>query len=402
MSAPRPPLQKILYVTAECPFPAIGGHRLRDASLIGMLVQHAPVEVLCFSADPHAIALPERVSLRQIERPSPSLWSRGLQRARATATFAPRSVEGYSVPMAHAIEQRGGRGTLVWLSRLTMAPYLPIARATGARTVLDEHSVEGHVLLERATASLRELRGLWQGWQTHLYERRACAGADAVVATSEIDAAKLRRLAPDQSVFVIPNAVDAEPFESLVARPGQSIFFSGTLAAGPNVEGLEWFAWKVLPRLRSRMKESLPRLVVAGADPSPGLVKTLTEAGIEVHPNPPSMVPLLADAAVVIAPLRSGSGTRRKILEAMAAGRAVVSTGKGAEGLILSPTWDIWIADSPDHFASAIFKLLTDPERRQQMGTRAAETVREHYDWRRVSRKTGDVVGALFELPANP
>ena len=388
----RPHIQNILFLTAESPFPPLGGGRMRDASLIRMLSATAPVEVLCF-ANPSAHGPrtpPPDVKLTEIPRDRAPIWRRAVYPLR---TYL---VNGYSDAMEEAIRTRAHSRTLIWVSRLAMAQYIEAARNSGARVVLDEHNVESHLLLEHATSSARKLPKLWHGLQAWHYEKRFCASADVVVATSELDAAKLRRMAPAKKVFVVPNAVDAAPFDDLLARPGESIFFSGTLTYGPNIEGLDWFVAKVLPRLRSSMGARLPRMVVAGADPGPELVQRLTAAGIEVHPNPPSMLPLLGEAAVVIAPLRSGSGTRLKILEAMAAGRAVVSTGKGAEGLVLSPTWDIWIADTADHFAGTLLNLLSDPKKRAETGSRAAATVREHYDWRQVSKKAEDVVGHLF------
>jgi glycosyltransferase involved in cell wall biosynthesis len=232
--------------------------------------------------------------------------------------------------------------------------------------------------------SLKNLSGMIKSAQCNYYESLFCEAAHAVVATSDIDASRLAKMAPDATVHVIPNSVDCEDFAPVrAATGGTTLFFSGTLSYAPNVDGLNWFVAEVLPRLRGHFGKDLPPIVVAGADPSPELAQRLAFAGIELHANPPSMLPLLAGAAVVFVPLHSGSGTRLKILEAMAAGRAVVSTGKGAEGLTLSPGFDILIADDPDRFTSAIVKLFENTKLRTELGGRASQTIENRYDWRR-------------------
>jgi glycosyltransferase involved in cell wall biosynthesis len=214
------------------------------------------------------------------------------------------------------------------------------------------------------------------------YEARFCHASHAVVATCDIDASKLRKIAPNASIFVIPYSVDSPQYERVRSNEGFTLLFSGTLTYRPNVEGLHWFAKEVLPRLRAALGDQLPRIVVAGSNPDAEFVRHLRSSGIEVYANPVSMVPLLAEAAVVFVPIRTGSGTRLKILEAMAAGRAVVSTGKGAEGLTLTPSHDIYIADRPDSFTSAILRLLREPKLRQEIGAHAAKTIQRQYDWR--------------------
>jgi glycosyltransferase involved in cell wall biosynthesis len=258
--------------------------------------------------------------------------------------------------------------------------------------VLDEHNVESAMLFEAAWSTPRAWHRTLIAAQCAWHERRFCQLADEVIATSDIDAAKLRKLAPHAHVTVIPNSVDAEAYASARSTPGATLFFSGTLNYAPNVEGLDWFIDEILPRLRGSLKAELPRVVVAGANPSPETRQKLERAGIHVEADPPKMLPHLAQASVVFVPLRSGSGTRLKILEAMAAGKPVVSTGKGAEGILVSPGQDLFIADQPDTFASLVARLLRDPTLRATIGVKAAQLVESRYDWRQAR---GAIAGLL-------
>jgi glycosyltransferase involved in cell wall biosynthesis len=147
----------------------------------------------------------------------------------------------------------------------------------------------------------------------------------------------------------------------------------------------------------------LPRIVVAGARPSPELRGRLERVGIAVVADPPSMAPLLARALAVFVPIRMEGGTRLKILEAMAAARPVVSTGKGIAGLVLAPTYDVLLGDGADAFTSQLVKLVRDPLLRAGIAAHGLETVTRGYDWRAGRELMARLVrepGGRRELPA--
>jgi polysaccharide biosynthesis protein PslH len=395
---PGAPIEKVIWLTSECPYPVNGGAKLREASIIRLLQEKMEVEVLCFpSPQPGRSGAPANLTITELDRRRAPIWKRALY------AFRPYIVNGYSQTVEGALRERAKPGRLLWISRLAMAQYLPLARQLGYRVVLDEHNVESNLLLNdaleqfslNAISSFKAIPSLFLAAQCSWYEGQFCSQSDALVATSDIDASKLHKLAPEARIHVIPNSVDCDDYVPLRANPGQTLFFSGTLDYGPNVEGLQWFAREILPRVRCNLGPSMPRVVVAGKNPSPELAHQLQASGMELHANPASMLPLLSEAAVVFVPLRSGSGTRLKILEAMAAGRAVVSTGKGAEGLVLAPSYDIWIADRPDAFASGICRLLEDKQLRSEMGGNAARTAEQRYDWRRARSTLESLLSAL-------
>jgi polysaccharide biosynthesis protein PslH len=368
----------LLFLRSHSPFPARGGADIRDINIIRALSELFPIHILCFQTPDAEQVDPtlKNVSVEFISRESTPVLKKVLYPVR------PYVVNGFSESMKSALEKKSAEGfKTLWISRLAMAQYIPAAKNLGFKVILDEHNVESHLLFKASFSSLKTLPTVILATQCAFYERSFCQQSDLVVATSDIDASRLHKLAPGAKIKVIPSSVDSQLYQNARTQIGNSLLFSGALNYYPNVQGILWFVRKVLPRLRAALRNKCPPMVVAGSNPSRELIEMLREEQVEIHPNPESMIPHLSEAAVVIVPLLQGSGTRLKILEAMASARAVISTSKGAEGLILSPGYDIFIADDADAFASGILRLIRSPEIRKELGDHAAETVEERYDW---------------------
>ena len=149
---------------------------------------------------------------------------------------------------------------------------------------------------------------------------------------------------------------------------------------GPNSEGIAWFAREVWPLVRAEVPDAL--VDVVGRNP-PESVKQLDAIdGITVHGGVPEMAPYFAASNAVIVPILTGAGIRVKIVEAMAAGRAWVSTPLGAEGLELEPGRHGLVADGPRAFADSAIALLRDPELRTRIGREGRALAERRYDWR--------------------
>jgi glycosyltransferase involved in cell wall biosynthesis len=228
-----------------------------------------------------------------------------------------------------------------------------------------------------------------------LYESRFCVQSDALIATCDIDATRLHRLVPEKAVYVIPSSVDCRSYETLRCKTGSALLFYGQLNEPNNIAGLHWFMDEVLPRLKNALGARLPRIVVAGIFAPESLVARLNSSGIQTRVNPASVRQVLEEAAVVFFPVLGGRDARIKILESMAAGRPVVTTAHGTEGLTLSPGFDIAIADDADAFTSELLKLIESPALREEMGTNAARTVETRYDWRCVRGMVENLIASI-------
>ncbi len=183
-------------------------------------------------------------------------------------------------------------------------------------------------------------------------------------------------------------------------QPGRSLLFLGPLNRGSNIRGLHWFADEVLPRIKAALGTHVPPVVIAGRDPSKLFREKMEAAGIRVQANPSSPLPLLQESAAVFFPSHELDGIQTGILEAMAAGRAVVSTGKGAEGLPLAPGHDIWIADRTDGFAAAVIRLFRQPELREATSRNAVTTIEARYNAHCAQPLLDSLINSLSGYPS--
>jgi glycosyltransferase involved in cell wall biosynthesis len=245
--------------------------------------------------------------------------------------------------------------------------------------------MDGLRSIKRAVARI----GTWRYVrQLQAIERDLLCSYTRVVAVSEVEAAHLRRLAPDKRVDVLASGVDVAyfgavatwPREHSVPRPkGDTLVFLGALAYHPNIHALQFFMDEVWPLVKRRRPHV--RFWIVGASPGPAVLAMAEQEGVEVFATVPDVRPYLAASTVAIVPLWLGSGTRLKILEALAAHLPVVSTTFGAEGLDLEPGRDVLLADTAGAFAEAVCSLLECPDRAQELAHHGWETVRRAYSW---------------------
>lgn len=228
------------------------------------------------------------------------------------------------------------------------------------------------------------------------HDRRWGRRYRSLVAVSRSDGDELRRELPGQAVEVIPNGVDTAAFEpgepGADAASAPTLLFTGTINHPPNAEGIRWFVRRAWPGVLERVPEA--RLVVAGRHPPRAVRELAADPRIEVTGAVPDMAPYFRSAAAVVVPLLSGGGTRIKVLEALAAGKPVVSTAIGAEGLELEPGRHVLIADDPDSFAAAASRLLTDRELSAGLGAAGRARVLERYGWGALGERFAAVVAA--------
>jgi glycosyltransferase involved in cell wall biosynthesis len=197
---------------------------------------------------------------------------------------------------------------------------------------------------------------------------------------SEIERQLLAAAAPGYaSVHVVPNAVDIDG-EAVVKRQPNTLIFTGSMRFAPNRDAMCWFIDQILPLVRARVPAV--RLTITG---EPGPVSFGSEPNVILAGHVDNVRSLVAASAVSLAPIRTGGGTRLKILEAMAARTPVVATTKAAEGLDARHSEHLLIADTPAGYADAVCRLLEDPAGASRMAERAWQLCRDRYDARRVA-----------------
>jgi glycosyltransferase involved in cell wall biosynthesis len=217
----------------------------------------------------------------------------------------------------------------------------------------------------------------WRRWAS--FQPRAWEGAELVQVYSRGDAGRIAARAPSLAarVRVDPYGIELPAASEPHPETGETILFTGTFTHPPNREAARLLASEIMPALRPLRPQA--RLRIVGSAPPADLL-ALAAPDIDVVADAPAIGPHLAAAALVIAPVRSGGGMRLKVLEAMAAGKVVVTTPLGAEGYVeLDSDPPLVVAETPTEIAAAVADLLPDPQRRRQLGRRAREFARTHY-----------------------
>lgn len=214
--------------------------------------------------------------------------------------------------------------------------------------------------------------------------------ADCVVTMSENDLSWFVENVPlgDKPIVSVPNGVDCEYFGALEKDPGlNTLTFTGTLGYAPNYHALFWFRENVLPSLVMEIPNI--RLIVAGASKKmpKKLLETIDSKHEEYYLDVPDIRPFIQRGSIFVVPLHAGSGTRLKILEAMASGRPVVSTRLGAEGIPAENGKTIVLADSAEEMTYGILQLLRDPDRARGMGIASRKWVQENFDWQNIANQ---------------
>ncbi|OFW37365.1 MAG: hypothetical protein A3F70_18730 [Acidobacteria bacterium RIFCSPLOWO2_12_FULL_67_14] len=232
-----------------------------------------------------------------------------------------------------------------------------------------------YLAVERSVA--KRLYGKIEKHKTARWERSTAARVRLVLACSEVDRRELLDLCPSARITVIPNVVDTDHYSPSAHSEPCTVLFQGGIDWHPNRDAVEFFLAEILPALR-RLVPAV-RFRIAGRCPPAFSQRYQSVPGVEFTGRVLDMRVEIARATVCVVPLRIGSGTRLKILEAGAMAKPIVSTTLGAEGLELNDREDIILADEPRAFAEAVAGLLAARSRREQIGWAARLHVVKHH-----------------------
>lgn len=262
-------------------------------------------------------------------------------------------------------------------------------------TVLFQHNVEAFIWQRQADCEKHWLKKLVfkaEAAKMRRYEMAAIKRFHHIVAVSEVDKKLMTGVDP-QNITVVPTGVDLQQFraeENFRAR-GHEVMFLGSMDWEANVDAVNYFCERIWPRVLSRVPDA--KFQIVGRNPHPS-VKKLACDSVEVTGTVLSVINYLKVATVVVVPLRIGGGTRLKIYEAMAMGKAIVSTAIGAEGLDVHHGQDIVISEEPEDFARQIISLIDDEAARERLG-RAAIRTASKYDWSVIAHRFEEVLRQL-------
>ncbi len=403
-------MAKILFVTTRIPYPPWEGHQIRTYNLLKHICEMHEVHLVSFvrsdenpnHAD-HLRTLCKSVALIPIpaDQNKVKLLSTILSGVITKTPFVVRKY--FALEMRNKLQSviKTEAPDLIHLDMLPLAQYLPLCG--NIPTVLNDHNVESLLVERRAEASSSLAQKIFfsnQAPKLESFEEFAMKNATEVLACSQDDADILSKMGNGKSIHVIANGVDIEQFQpnapskkntsGKVQVDQNKIVFVGGMGWFPNKDGMNFFIKDVMP-LISDQNPDVSLTVVGKSDglEIPDQLRNKVSATGFVD----NFQPLVHEAAVYILPLRVGSGTRLKLLEAMAMGKAIVSTTIGAEGVVLENGKNVLIADTPEEIATATLKLMDDKKLRDALGKAAHEQAERLYDWRIL----GDKLLAVYD-----
>ena len=250
--------------------------------------------------------------------------------------------------------------------------------------VVDSHNIDYDLARQYARAGGSLLHRLYAeaNWRKLRREELGTyRNADGVYLCSVADEQRLLDQIPGARTMVIPNAADVDFYKPRPTDPppdGRTVVFFGLLSYKPNIDGAIHFIQEIWPRIADANPQA--RCKIIGGSPPPQLL-ALAGPRVEFTGFVPDLRPHLAAAAAVVVPLRLGGGTRLKIVEAMAMGKAIVSTTLGAEGIEAVPGRDLLLEDQPEDFANAVNRLLAEPGLAARIGNSARQLSEARYAW---------------------
>lgn len=391
---------RALFLAAEAPYPAMGGGAIRAASVLEYLAQRFSVHGVFFrepgAPDPTAAIPPGRLDRADIvELPfhSKRPLARILRNVSRLARNRPPLIDrfsGFEAQVERCIS--GQRYEAAFMEHFWCAPYVEQVRPTSRRVILDVYNVESDW---HRSMSASESGAL--AWAHRRFARAALEAErywlprfNRILTTSSHDADLVQAIDGAIPVTVYPNALP------LIVPPPRSdrleIIFSGNLEYAPNIQAVHFFHRNVWPALQSRW----PGLRWKILGKNPGSMRDLAarDSSIEVTGFVEDAVALIAQSQVAVVPLLAGSGTRIKILEAWAAGTAVVSTTLGAEGLEFRDREHLILADDAESFTAAVSEMLALPVNRERIGAAGRRLYEEQYTWQSAWRALDSVLAS--------
>lgn len=392
---------RVLFLTHLLPYPLDGGGQIKSFHTLKALASRYDVTLLALirrSEEAEKVGpLPELcgggIKLIVLTRGSLTNVSNALRSLLQGNSFLMTRDADKAMQQALNNELSARQYDAVHVDHLQMAAFIPDAPLSCVKIVLDQHNIEHRIPKRLAEAPGLNPLARWyaaQEWpKVRTFEAKACRRADLVLTVSDEDANGLVELAPEIAgkTKAVPIGVDTDYFAVAKRTPEANDLLSiGTMYWPPNVDAMTYFVAEILPLIRA--KRPATRLVICGARPTPAITALgQADSQIVVTGTVPDVRPSADTCGVFIVPLRSGSGMRVKILNALSMGLPVVSTSVGAEGIDVTHGKDILLADTPQAFAEAVLQILSDPELAKRLSQNGRALMENKYSWQAVTNQ---------------
>jgi glycosyltransferase involved in cell wall biosynthesis len=387
---------RVLVVDEEVPWPLDNGKKIRTFNLLRRLSSAHEITYLCRFHEGSEQTTEGEASralgcrVRRIEDPI---------RRKSGVKFYAALIRSISSRLPYVVTSHASRKMALEVRRLLpgndllhceWTPYFQnIEASLPFPSVAVAHNVESDVWRRLFAVERRPLRKLvffleWKKMER--FEKRAFPRFSRVAAVSGGDRDRISRWMPAERISVVENGVDLDRYRPGGTVRGDRVLFVGSLDWSANIDAVDHFLDAIWPRIRCSVPGA--QFVTVGRNPSPELAHRIQKnPGASVHGSVPDIRPFLEEAAVIVVPLRVGGGSRLKILEAFASGKAVVSTAVGVEGIEAVDGQHLLVADDPAGFAGAVERLLREPSLRERIGAAGRQLVEARYGWKALSVK---------------
>lgn len=390
--------KRVLMLTHRMPYPPDRGDRIRSYHLLKLLRDHFDMAIACTSDEPawlqhHQLlsTIAKRVELQPITPVGAKLRGVGALLRGKAVTPATFYRHGLAAAIERWHEQAPFDAVLTFCTGMIQYARLLTQqlsrrggprKRTDVRHVLDLVDVDSEKWVSYARNSYVPMKWVYNAEAKRLREIEAGRydEFDAVTVVSETEADCYRRaVGPRDNLHVVGNGVDMKYFSPQPEAESNVVVFVGVLDYKPNYDGVEWFVEKVMPKLRKKSPSA--EFHIVGRNPTAKVMHLGMAEGVKVVGSVPDVRAHLAEAAAVIAPLRIARGVQNKVLEAMSCRRAVVCSPGAAEGIDATHGEHLLVADSPDQWADALHRLLTDKPHRAAIAAAARTRIEQRYTW---------------------
>lgn len=397
-------MTKVLMLTPYLPYPPVSGGRMRTYSLVKRLSKDHDITLVCFGrpeerefdlepfreycelividrATSPGVAKAALMTLTSIKPITMRLYTSTEFKATISSLLNKQSFDVIHIESFYMLQNIPSDNTLPILLSEPAIEYMAWQR----------HAKVAEPFYQRPGIALEALK-------MRVYEPRTWKQVDVVGVMSDYDAEIIRKVTPQTKTALAPNGVDVEYFQpSNTPRDSATAMFMGDYKYFPNTDAAMYFIKEIMPLIRNKRPDF--RLTLIGKDPTPELVAISNDpnSGVTATGLVDDTRPYLTQSTLFVCPLRSGSGTRFKLLEALACGLPVISTSIGSEGLVSENSDHMILADTPQAFADAVLKILSEPETAEEIGQEGRKWVVENHAW---EYSAGQIANVYQELIA--
>lgn len=388
---------RILFICSSLPYPPNGGGEIRLFNLIKRLSQRHAIEAIAI--DHGSVRSDDIDQLKKYcsnvyvapsdKRPKLLRWIRVGARLFKGEPFLTKYVVSSDLETVINRVTRDRVYDVVHFENSNMARNLRFLHAhQKAKTILSMQNITSIQFYRMFTAEkmLRKKIKYFLTWFPMLsWEPMIAKKFDKIVTVSEVDKIILQALQPGLDISVVPNGIDTTVCHSSITGKlrEKNILIVGAMDYEPNVDAVMYFYEEIFPVIRKKMPECT--LTIVGRNAPLDIQRLRSDRQVIVEANVKELAPYYERALVSAVALRSGGGTRLKILESMAFGTPVVSTSIGCEGLEVKNGHDILVADNPTDFANSVLEIMTSPALWGTISAKARKLVEERYDWDQIS-----------------